>query len=193
MAVLKPRRAAFVRGTLAGTLAMTLLASGRLAAQAAGVPIEDAIKAAFLYNFAKYVEWPDTAFQTGDFHVCVVADAAFVKSVDDIIAGETIGGRSVIRQTPSTPELARSCHILFVGRGETGRVDQLLAAVKGAPVLTVGDGADFLKHGGVVTFVTDGDRVRFDVNVAVAQTEGLTISSRLLRVARHVSLPEPER
>jgi hypothetical protein len=183
MAILRePRSFALVRRTIA----VTLLATAPLAGQP-GAVIEDDVKAAFLYNFAKYVEWPDAAFPEGALRICVVADAAFAKRVDDIIAGETIEGRPVTREVPSTPEQARSCNILFVGGAEAGRADQLLGAVRGSHVLTVGDTADFLARGGVMTFVRDGDRVRFDVNVAEAQHAGLIISSRLLRVARHVS------
>jgi hypothetical protein len=182
MAILKRRPFAFVRRTIV----VALLATARLDAQS-GAVAEDNIKAAFLYNFAKYVEWPETAFPTGAFRVCVVADAGFVKMVDDIIAGETLAGLPVMRRTPSSPDEARSCNILFVGRAEGRRADPLLVAVRGSHVLTVGDTADFLTHGGVVTFVREGDRVRFDVNVGEAQRAGLTISSRLLRVARRVS------
>jgi hypothetical protein len=187
MAILTPRSLAVV----AHAIAATLLAGEGLAAQPSAV-VENDIKAAFLYNFAKYVEWPETAFSSGDFRVCVVADGSFQKSVDDIIAGESVAGRPVTRREPATPEAARSCNILFVGRGEPRRAEQLLLAVKGANVLTVGDGAEFLTRGAAVTFVREGDRVRFDVNIGEAQRAGLTISSRLLRVARRVvPLPAP--
>jgi hypothetical protein len=151
--------------------------------------LESQVKAAFLYNFSKYVEYPPSAFtgDAGTFRICVLADPAFVKAVDAIIAGETIDGRTVTRQIPDSAGAARSCHILFVGRGEMDRAQQLLAAVERAPVLTVGDASDFLKRGGAIAFIRDGDRVRFDVNVGEAQRGGLEISSRLLRVAHRVS------
>ena len=101
-------------GVVHQTIVVTLLATAPLAAQPSTV-VEDDVKAAFLYNFAKYVEWPDSAFPEGALRVCVVADAAFAKKVDDIIAGETIEGRPVTREAPSTPDEARSCNILFVG------------------------------------------------------------------------------
>jgi hypothetical protein len=186
MEVLKPRRVLAIGGRTA--IVALMIATARLAAQPAGVA-EDDVKAAFLYNFAKYVAWPDSAFPARAFHVCVVADEVFLKSLDDIIAGETIDGRSVTRQIPATPEAARACHILFLASGDADRVAQLLAAVKDTPVLTVGDTADFLARGGVVTFVRDGERIRFDVNMTAALRAGLTISSRLLRVARRVSPP----
>ena len=186
MAILSRRSLVFA----ARAIAAALLAGEGLAAQS-GAIVENDIKAAFLYNFAKYVEWPEAAFPGGDFRVCVVADSPFQKSVDDIIAGESVAGRPVTRQAPATPEAARSCNILFVGRGEFRRAEPLLMAVKGANVLTVGDGAEFLSRGAAVTFVREGDRVRFDVNLTEAQRAGLTISSRLLRVARRV-VPPPE-
>jgi uncharacterized protein DUF4154 len=179
MAILRRRSAA-----VAGTLTALHLC---LHAGAQPRPSENEIKAAFLYNFAKYVEWPDATFQAGEFHLCALADAEFLKSVDDIIAGESIAGRPVSRQTASTPDEAQSCHILFVARADLARAEPLLAAARSAHVLTVGEGADFLKRGGAIAFVRDDTRVRFDVNVAEAQRAGLRISSRLLRVARRVS------
>ena len=174
-------------GVLAGTLAAVLFSAPAPAQPAVA---ESDIKAAFLYNFAKYVVWPDTAFANGDFHLCVAADRQFVASLDAIIAGETIEGRQVTRLTPTTPEAARSCHILFVGRGEP-LAYRLYSSLERLPVLLVGDAPDFLDQGGMVTFVREGDRVRFDVDVTVAEQAGLTISSRLLRIARRVLSPQP--
>jgi hypothetical protein len=172
--------------TLVLVTALMALLPARPAAQA-GPSVENDIKAAFLYNFAKYVEWPRSAFPSPEFHLCVLADAAFEKSIEDLIAGETIAGRRVKREAPATLEAARACHILFIGRTEMGRAGELLAALKGSHVFTVGDTPDFLALGGVVTFVREGDRVRFDVSLGEAHRAGLTISSRLLRVARTVA------
>jgi hypothetical protein len=184
MEVLNGRRRAWFHGVLLTALMATA------AAQSLPVGEED-IKAAFLYNFAKYVDWPDSAFPSNAFRLCVIADPGFVKRVEDIIAGESISGRPVTLQVPSTPDTAASCHILFVGRAAPDRTAELLVAVKGAHVLTVGETGDFLTRGGIVTFIRDGDRVRFDVDVGEARQAGLTISSRLLRVARKVSPSVP--
>ena len=157
---------------------------------------EDDLKAAFLYNFAKYVEWPPSAF-TGispeTFRLCVVADPPFVKMVQNVVTDETIYDRPVVLLTPEGAEEAQRCHILFIGGDEQDRASGLLLAVQGSPVLTVGNGAEFLGLGGMVGFVRDGTRVRFDVNTAVARRAGLVISSRLLRIARRVSSEVPER
>jgi hypothetical protein len=157
---------------------------------------EDHLKAAFLYNFAKYIEWPPSAF-TGvspeTFRLCVAADPPFVKLVQDIVADETIDDRPVVLLTPEGAEEARRCHILFIGGDELDRAPGLLSAVQNSPVLTVGNDAEFLALGGMVGFVREGARVRFDVNLAVARRAGLAISSRLLRIARRVSAAEPGR
>jgi hypothetical protein len=167
----------------------------RLAAQQRQVG-EDDLKAAFLYNFAKYVEWPPSAFagtSPETFRLCVVADPPFVKMVHDIVAAETIDDRPVVLLMPEGAEAARRCHILFIGGDERDRAPGLLSAVQSSPVLTVGNGVEFLDLGGIVGFVRDGTRVRFDVNTAVARRVGLAISSRLLRIARRVTSAVPER
>lgn len=157
---------------------------------------EDDLKAAFLYNFAKYVEWPSSAFTAigpETFRLCVVADPPFVKMVQDIVTDETIDDRRVVLLTPEGAEEARTCHILFIGGDERDRAPGLLSAVQNSPVLTVGNGAEFLGLGGMLGFVRDGTRVRFDVNIVVARRAGLVISSRLLRIARRVLSAVPER
>src|SRR3954470_15628246 len=158
-------------------------------AQAAAPPAEDDLKAAFLLNFGKYVDWPATATTAARFHLCAVAEPDFLKRIDEIIATETIQGRPVARETPATPAAARGCAILFIGDIEESRIEHLIAAVRDLPVLTVGESRDFLTRGGMIAFVRDGDRIRFDVNNAAAQSAGLTISSRLLRLARKVGGP----
>jgi hypothetical protein len=162
-------------------------------AQATVTPADDDLKAAFLLNFGKYVDWPSTAASADMFHLCAVAEPEFLKRIDEVIATETIQGRPVARETPETPAAARSCAILFISDIEESRVDHLIAAVRDLPVLTVGETSDFLARGGMIAFVRDGDRVRFDVNTAAAQSAGLTISSRLLRLARKVGGPGLDR
>ena len=161
--------------------------------QPAAASREDDVKAVFLYNFAKYIEWPKTAFTaaTDPFHICVVGDDAFSRTVARTIEGEVVDGRAFVAVAPATDEAARSCHLLFIGRLEAPRIDRLLAATAEAPVLTVGDSAALLGRGGVIALVVEDNRVRFDVNVAAARGHGLTISSKLLRVARKVVEPAP--
>jgi hypothetical protein len=146
---------------------------------------EAAVKAAFLYNFTKFVEWPDSAFAqpSAPFLVCAFADPAFRSELDGILRNEQVHGRP-IAIAPATLEDARACHIAYFAQSEAERQVRMLDALKHAPVLTVGEGQRFLEQGGVVAFLLENNRVRFSVSKANADAAGLNISSRLLRVAR---------
>ena len=146
---------------------------------------EAPVKAAFLYNFTKFVEWPDTAFAqpSGPFVVCAFADAAFRKELGTILQSEQVQGRQ-IAIAPASLEDPRGCHIAYFAQGEAERQERMLDAVKHLPVLTVGEGRRFLERGGQIAFLVENDRVRFAISRRAAGAAGLTISSKLLRVAR---------
>lgn len=146
---------------------------------------EDDIKAAFLFNFTQFVEWPAADSQE-PFRICVVADREFGAALDRIVSGETVGHRPIARSTPASPDAARGCQILFIGRQDEG-IERWLAAVKGLPVLVVGESSHAWSRGVHVNFVVENNRVKFDVNNDGATRAGLTISSKLLRVARIVT------
>ena len=162
------------------------VASAPVAAEQRTATAEDDIKAAFLFNFTKFVEWPATD-RTRPFRICTVAEPAFGTAVDRTIAGETAGGRPIEHVTPPTPDAARSCHILFVGRLETDRLDRWMGAVRGASLLVVGESRAAWDRGAHINFVVDENRVKFDINPDAASRAGLTVSSKLLRVARNVT------
>ena len=178
MGVLGPR---FRAGLLAAVAALSLTRG--LGAQET---LEVDVKAAFLYNFTKFVAWPTPSAPTEPLRLCVVSDDALRRSLERTIEGETIDGRRLESRVPSTPEEARSCHVLFVGQPDTDRDARLLAAVKDLPVLTVSDSNDFARRGGGIEFVRENSRLRFDVNVPGAERAGIKVSSRLLKVARRV-------
>ena len=149
--------------------------------------LENDIKATFLYNFTKFIEWPSPPPQSSEpFRLCVLADSEFTRAVDRIIAGESVEGRPLERMEPQSPDDARRCAILYVARGHGERGAPLVAAVRQLPVLTVGDSPRFVENGGAIEFVLENNRVRFDVSPAAAQRSGLQVSSKLLRVARQV-------
>jgi len=150
---------------------------------------EDDIKAAFLFNFTQFVEWPPSG-ENGRFRICTVAEPGFDAAVDRTVAGESVGSRHIVRSTPASPDDARDCQILFVGRQEGDRTEQWVSAVKGLPVLVVGESAAASQRGAHINFVLENNRVKFDVNNTAASRSGLVISSKLLRVARHVSTTE---
>jgi hypothetical protein len=172
-----------VRTALLAVLAVAALS---VCVDAAGrQSLERNVKAAYLYNFAKFVVWPEPA-SSNEFRICVVGDPAFAVAVDSIIKGENAAGRQLVRMEPESPEAARDCQILFIGSHAAQQGSALLAAVRRSPVLTVGDASDFLRQGGTIRFVTEDDRVRFDISPAAADLAGLKISSKLLRVARRL-------
>ena len=164
--------------------AIALLVCPAVAAQE---PLEIDVKATFIYNFTKFIDWP-VGTPAGDepFRLCVVSDDELQRSVEKTIAGETINGRPFEIFSPRTPDEARKCQVLFVGRHEDERALRMLSAVKDLPVLTVSDRDQFARRGGGIELVRDDNRIRFDVNLPGAERGGIKLSSRLLRVARHV-------
>lgn len=154
--------------------------------------IENDVKAAFLFNFTKFVKWPPTAFTgTSDpINVCAAGDAAVMRAVDRAVSGERVDGRP-LRFVAQLPDDPASCHVLYVGRGSGDRAVRLALAAATAPVLTVGESPHFLERGGMIAFVVEDRRVRFDIDLRAAERAGLTVSSKLLRVARHIhQVPE---
>lgn len=143
------------------------------------VPLEYLVKAAYLFNFAKFVEWPGGA-ATGPVTFCVAGRDVFGSVLAETIRGEAIGGRALATRVILEPE--PGCHVLFVPRGAAAGA--YLRAAGGTPTLTVGEQADFLAQGGIVNFLIDGTNVRFEIDAEAAARAGLRISSRLLRLAR---------
>lgn len=179
MALLTLRDAA-----IAVLLAVAL--GGDPAVEARQQTLEYDVKAAFLYNFTKFVDWPPSAFPvpSDPFRLCVVAEQEFVRRVDEIIQGETARGRPLRRVVPTSD--ASSCHVLFVGRVAPPHASRLMSAVARLPVLTVGDSPEHLAQGSAIAFAVEDNRVRFDINLAAINRAGLTINPKLLRVARRI-------
>ena len=174
---------------LRGFCAVALIAAAVLPSslRAQPEPGEKAIKAAFLYNFTKFVEWPDSAFAkpAGGFRVCVFSDPQFRREIEAMLAGEAVGDKTLQVVTPE-PADVRGCHVAYFAAGEAERAAQLLPTLRQSPVLTVGEGSRFLAQGGLISFVVEENRVRFDVNKPGIDRAQLTVSSKLLRVARRV-------
>jgi hypothetical protein len=145
------------------------------------------VKAAFLFNFTKFVEWPPAAFtdEHSPLKICVLGENPFGKTLRLLTEEEAAGRRLSLVHLDRLNSL-ETCHILFVSRSERDRLPQVLAAVHSASVLTVGDTAGFFDQGGMINFILEGSKVRFDVNQEAAERAGLKISSRLLALAKHV-------
>ncbi|MGA8765673.1 MAG: YfiR family protein [Candidatus Acidiferrales bacterium] len=146
------------------------------------------VKAAYLYNFGRFVEWPDESAvaKNESFEICVLGADPFGRTLDTTLATGTIGGKSVAAKRISKPEEIDSCRIVFISSSEESHLKTVLAALDKASVLTVSDIPRFSERGGMIGFVLDGNRVRFDVNLAIAQGARLTMSSELLKVATSV-------
>ena len=147
------------------------------------------IKAGFIYNFAKFVEWPATAFAQSDSPIVIgiLGTDPFGNLIDRIVENKKIGARGiVVKRLKWGTDLKdlKECKILFVGASEKAHLDDLVQIVKSLPILTVGETPGFAERGGVIRFVLEDNRVRFEINVEAARQADLTISSRLLTLAR---------
>ncbi len=160
-----------------------------LTAGAAGqVVSEYQVKAAYLYNFAKFVEWPAEGFSSpaDSFEVCIFGEDPFGAGIDELMHDKVVQQRKLVLRRIASFSEARSCQILFVPRASRAQTRELLEQIKSSSILTVGETPDFLRNGGVINLVLEQDRVRFDVNLDAAQRTRLRISSKLLAVARAV-------
>ena len=151
------------------------------------------LKAAFLYNFAQFVEWPADAFESPDapFVFGIVGTDPFGNSLDQIVAGETVHGHPIVVRRWATTEEMGPAHVLFISRAQAARLGNLASLVDSRSVLTVGDGNDFATRGGIIGFVVVGNHVRLVINVARARAANLTISSQLLRQSQLVEASAP--
>ncbi len=146
---------------------------------------EDQVKAGFVLNFAKYVEWPAPALVGGELRICGVGSQALSGKLAEL-QGRQVLGRDVRVRLSGRPEDWRGCHVLFLPAEESLRAETLLRVVGSAPVLTVGDGADFARDGGMIGLKLRYGRIRFDINLGAARRAGLIFSSQLLKLADEV-------
>jgi len=164
-------------------------------AAAAQSASEYQVKAAFLFNFAKFVEWPTEAFPTADapLQICVLGQDPFGRDFEQVIEDKAVNGHRLEVAHPDGVPQARACQILFIGSSEKQRVRDILQGLTGVSVLTVGDTPGFAKMGGVINFVLDENRVRFEINLKAAERAHLKLSARLLTVAKLIVVEEEVR
>jgi hypothetical protein len=145
------------------------------------------IKAAFLYNFAKFTEWPAGAFADAKapLRLCVLGEDPFHGALA-ALEGRTAKNRPIVAGRLSSRDPLGQCHLLFISASEHGRLGTILESLRGMPVLVVGDTPHFARSGGTIRLKIVGDKVRFEFNVRAAQHAKLKIDSRLLRLGRIV-------
>ena len=146
------------------------------------------IKAACLFRFANFVTWPPEAFPELEtpLTIGILGKDPFGEVLDRIVEGETVGGRKFKILRSSRLDALKGCHILFVGKSEADRLDKILDDLDGAHVLTVGESPRFAERGGVVNFVLEENKVRFEFNPEAAKRAGIKIGSKLLSLGKIV-------
>ena len=194
-----PRPGGRVRGSLEDssvTRSMALLAillsilliGGGHGGRAQTTEEEYRVKAAFIFHFAQLVDWPtDTTTDTeNSLFVCTLGEDPFQGMLESTVAGKVIGNRVMRVRHLGQAQDAQSCQILFIGRAQSKRIPQLVAGLRNAPILTVGETEGFLEAGGMIRFLLEGNKVRFEINEQAAESARLKIGSRLLILAEHV-------
>jgi len=180
-------RRGFIGFVLTGVFALSLAAGVLRGAEPQFSEYQ--VKGAFLTKFAMFVEWPDKAFQDKQtpLVIGIMGDDPFGPQYEAALLKENAGGRSFTLKRLKSAAEAADCHILFISASESGRLPEILEAVRGKPTLTVGDQEEFGQRGGMVNFFKENGKLRFEVNSTAVQAAGLKMSSKLLQVARPVA------
>jgi hypothetical protein len=183
-----------LRRIAASLLALTCLAQARCSSAADAEITEHQVKAAFIYNFAKYVEWPEAKDDSTDgrLFVCVVGNDPVGAELKAAVHDKTAKGKRLVVEHVEVGNDLRHCHMLFVGRDGFDPA-AVLDEVRDVPVLTVGDSDDFALRGGMINFRMQETKVRFEINAAAAEKARVRISSQLLKLAiRLIGTPPGE-
>ncbi len=173
--------------TLATMLAMPREAGAQTAQQA--VEISRQVKAAYLFKFTSYVEWPSGTFADANspLIIGVIGEDALADELGQVVASRTVNGRALtVRKVRRGDESLNGIHMLFVGRQEKNRLTEMLAGLKGRPILTVTDVDEALAQGSMINFVVTGDRLRFEVALSTAEVSRIKISALMLAAAYKV-------
>lgn len=152
-------------------------------------PSEYQLKAAYIYHFAQFVDWPATAFaQTNSpLIIGVLGENPFGNDLQHTVQGKVLGGHPLsVQAYDSISDITNTCHILFISSSEKKRLTQIIAGLNGTSTLTIGESDRFIESGGIIKFVMDGPRIRFDINRTAAEKSGLKISFKLLNLASQV-------
>ena len=161
-------------------------AAGAVVGAAATKEIQ--VKAAFLYNFTKFVDWPAGRFRdpTSPIVIGIWGAHPVVDELAELVKERQVNGRSFVVTAVATVEQARAMHILFVPAGEEAQFGDLVADLNGAAILTVGESERFASLGGIITFTREADKIRFMINLEASEPAGLKLSAQLLKLATRV-------
>jgi hypothetical protein len=164
--------------------ALSLLGGVKVAAQTA-VATEYQVKAVFLFNFTQFVDWQPTAFTNAaePFCIGIVGDDPFKGFLDETVKGEKVSGHPLVVRRCAGAGDVTGCQIIFINRSMGKQAEPVLAGLRGADVLTVGESEGFINDGGMIGFATEQNKIHLKINLAAAKEAHLTISSKLLRLA----------
>jgi hypothetical protein len=164
--------------------ALLLFAATPMSAQTVRASASD-VQAVFLFNFAQFVEWPSDAFANAKapLVIGILGEDPFGSVLDETVRGETVRGRAFKIRRFRRVDDVKDCHILFISKSSGSRLADVLAAVKGRPILTVSNSDDFEEEGGIIRFVIEQSKIRLSIDLEAAQATRLTLSSKLLRSA----------
>jgi hypothetical protein len=183
-----------ISGLRVAAIALALLSATSVPAAAAGDAASDvAVKAALLFNFAKFAEWPQLAAGAA-IDVCVTGDDAVAAALVDIVHGQKLNGHTLEVTRPRDSTTWKTCEVLFVAAADAKKAGAGIEAIRTLPVLTVSDGRGFADAGGIIETYLENGRMRFAINVDAMERSGLRLSSRLLglaRVIRDNQTPDP--
>lgn len=171
---------------LAITVALFLVfATGFRCCAQASPPTEYQIKAAFIYNFARFTDWPDHAFADANspMVIGVLGKNVFGDNLAQIINGKVIKGHPLLFKEFDSPDEATNCQVLFISSSEQNHLSKIIGRLQDASILTVSETDDFISNGGMINLVIMDDKIRFQINNDAAKKAGLTISSKLLSLA----------
>ena len=162
-----------------------LLPSGGAKAQQ-GVPSESQVKAAFLFNFAKFVEWPAAAFADAQAPLCigVLGENPFGPDLEKFVRDKSVNRRSITVKECRTLDEAKRCHLLFISVSEKKKLPEIFAGLGGTNVLTVSETEGFILSGGMINLFRESNKFRFEINDKAAKQAGLKIDSKLLELSR---------
>ena len=169
---------------LAGLMLAALLSLGTARGDDAQLT-ESKLKAAFLFNFAKFVEWPPTAFAATNSPITIgiLGENPFGGDLEAIIRDKTINNRTIVIKPMLSITEATNCQMLFISASVKSRIPEMISGLGAATILTVGDTDRFTERGGMINFVKEGNKIRFEINDVAAKRAGLKISSKLLSLA----------
>ena len=169
-------------------LLLTSFAGGAESTRGQSNDEEYRVKAAFLFHFAQLVDWPAQTLSGTDnsLSLCTLGEDPFQGTLEGTVAGKAIGNRTIRVRHLLSPEDLQVCQIVFLGKAQSKRIPMLVADLHNAPILTVGETAGFLDAGGMICFLLEENKVRFEINLNAADSAKLKIGSRLLILAQRV-------